>query len=280
MRAFTFSPAWATLRPMRLHPLALAVVLLAVPALAQEPAADAGAAPAAAAPAAPTAAEFSAKLDELWKTRDAAESMKASDAAISAGLKAFPEDYELLWRAARYRWWVADGASDKLQRQLSKEGWNYAERALKVKPNGPEGRYYLALSIGAYSQAVGVLKALSEGLEGKFVDNLDFAMKNNEAFDRHGAHTAKGRYWWELPWPKRDLEKSKDELNKSIAKSPEHLRNYLFLAETLLKDGKAKEAKVEIDKVLNGSGDYDPPEARRVKGWAKPVAEQIKKELD
>jgi hypothetical protein len=123
------------------------------------------------------------------------------------------------------------------------------------------------------------LKALGEGLEGQFVENLDFSIKNNEAFDRYGGHTAKGRYHWELPWPKRNLGKSKEELQKSIDKHPEHLRNYYFLADTLLKDGDAKGAKAAIEKALTGSDAYDPPESRRVKAWAKTLAEKIDAEL-
>lgn len=228
----------------------------------------------------PDAASFASRLDELWKTRDTAEAIKDSDAQIREGLKAFPADYELLWRAARVRWWVADGLTDeKLKRQIAKEGWNYAKRAVEAKPQGAEGRYYTALNIGAYSQAVGILKALSEGLEGQFVENLDFAIKNNEPFDRSGGHTAKGRYHWELPWPRRDLGKSKAELQKSIDQHPEHLRNYLYLADTLLKDGDAKGAKAQLDKVLTGSDAYDPAEAKRVKAWAKPLAEKIAEAL-
>ena len=221
-----------------------------------------------------------AKLDELWKTRDSADAVKLNDDVIREGLKAAPTDYDVLWRAARIRWWVADGLTDgKLKKQVAKEGWNYAKRAVEAKPAGAEGKYYTALNIGAYSQAVGILKALSEGLEGQFVESLDYSLKNNEAFDRYGGHTAKGRYHWELPWPKRNLAKSKEELQKSIDKHPEHLRNYYFLADTLLKDGDAKGAKVAIDKVLNGSDDYDPPEARRVKAWAKALAATIDQAL-
>ena len=221
------------------------------------------------------AASFSAKLDELWKTRDAADAVKQNDDVIRDGLKAFPSDYDLLWRAARIRWWVADGLTEeKLKKQVAKEGWNYAKRAAETKPAGPEAKYFTALNIGAYSQAVGILKALSDGLEGQFVDNLEFSLKNNESFDRYGGRTAKGRYHWELPWPKRDLGKSKAELQKSIDKNPEHLRNYVFLADTLLKDGDKKGAKDAIDKVLNGSDAYDPPEARRMKAWAKTFVEK------
>lgn len=249
--------------------LLLPLILLSLPAFAQDPAAPA-----------PDASGFVTKLDELWKTRDSADSTRDNDAVIRDALKAFPSDYELLWRAARIRWWVADGLTDeKLKKQTAKEGWNYAKRAVEAKAQGAEGKYYTALNIGAYSQAVGILKALSEGLEGQFVENLDFAIKNNEPFDRYGGHTAKGRYHWELPWPKRDLGKSKAELQKSIDKQPEHLRNYYYLADTLLKDGDAKGAKVEIDKVLNGSDAYDPAEARRVKAWAKVLAAKIADEL-
>jgi hypothetical protein len=225
----------------------------------------------------PDAAGLVAKLDELWKTRDEAASISATNELIKEGNRSLPNDYGFLWRAARFRWWTADGlgADDKSKRMFAKEGWNYASRAVAANPTGAEAKYYVAVNIGGYSQAVGILKALSEGLEGQFNDNLEFAMKNNEAFDRHGAHTAKGRYWWELPWPKRDLAKSKDELNKGLSTNPEHLRTHLFLAETLLKDGDAKAAKVEVDKVLNGDASYDPPEARRIKQWAKGVAEQI-----
>ncbi len=234
--------------------------------------------------AAPTpsadAAAVSAQLDECWKTRDAEASIKQCNEAIKAGNQSFPTDYAILWKAARFRWWVADGLTDeKVKRQTAKTGWDYANRAVAANPSGAEGKYYVALNIGAYSQAVGILKALSEGLEGQFVENLDYAIKNNEPFDRYGARTAKGRYHWELPWPKRDLKKSKDELQKSIDKHPEHLRNYYFLADTLLKDGDAKGAKAQIDRALNGDESYDPPEARRIKGWAKVSSAKIAEEL-
>ena len=255
--------------PMRALTL-LVTLSLSLSALAQEPA------PPPAEAAAPDAASFAATLDELWKTRDGQGVAAKVDAAYREGLKAFPNDYAILWRAARARWWAADGIDDAgLKKQLAKEAWGYAKRAVAANATGLEGKYYTALSIGAYSQAVGILAALGEGLEGQFLENLEFAMKNGESFDRYGPHTTKGRYYWELPWPKRDLKKSKEELQKSIDKHPEHLRNYLFMAETLLKDGDAKGAKVQIDKALNGSESYDPPEARRVKKWAKGVEKQI-----
>jgi tetratricopeptide (TPR) repeat protein len=228
----------------------------------------------------PEPSTFSSVLDEHWLTRDDPASIKATDDAIRDGTRTYPQDYDILWRAARFRWWTADGEpSQKAKRMAAKEGWSYASRAVEVSPNGVEGRYYVALNIGAYSQAVGILKALTDGLEGQFVQNLDFALKANDGFDRCGGYRAKGRYHWELPWPKRDLKKSKEELAKAVARNPEHLRNYFYLAQTLLKDGDAKGARVEIDKAIEGSPDFDPPEARRIKAWAAPVAAEIESAL-
>lgn len=215
------------------------------------------------------------QLDQLWARRDEAEALKRVDDTLKLGLKG-GEDYEVLWRAARFRWWVADcSSSEKLKKQVAKEGWLYAERALKVSPKGGQAKYYLALNIGAYSQGVGILQALGEGLEGKFLENLHASMAIDDGFDRMGAHTAKGRYWFELPWPKRDLSKSTAELELVTAKHPEHLRAWLFLSETLLKEGKISEAKQAIDRVQTGSVDYDPPEGRYIKSLTKPVADAV-----
>ncbi len=227
-----------------------------------------------------SAADVASRLEDLWKTRDDPASMKATDEAITEGLKAFPEDFEILWRAARYRWWVADGATDeRLKKQVAKEGWSLAERAVKANPGAAQGHFYVAVNIGAYSQAVGILKALGEGLEGKFNEQLELARQANEQFDRSGPRNAKGRYYWELPWPKRDLARSRAELKVVTERHPEHLRSWLYLAETELKDGNPKEARAALDKVLAGGEWYDPPEARRMKKWAGPIAEAIAAQL-
>ena len=111
---------------MLIRTLVVCASLSSTWALAQTP--DAGTAP-----AAPSSADAVAKLDELFTKRDDAVALKEADKVISDTLKAIPNDYEVLWRAARQRWWVADGAAEeKLKRQLGKEGWIYAERALNA----------------------------------------------------------------------------------------------------------------------------------------------------
>ncbi len=198
------------------------------------------------------------------------------DAAWREGLKTYPEDYGLLWRAARARWWSADGLTDQaLRKQLAREGWNYGKRAAAKQPAAVEGHYFIAVNIGAYSQAVGILAALGEGLEGKFLAALDAACKADEHFNGEGCFITRGRYHFELPWPKRDLKKSKEFLGKAIGNQPGILRSYYFLAQTLDADGDKKAAKETLRKALDGASTYDPPEARRVKAWAKDLEKKL-----
>lgn len=224
--------------------------------------------------------EVLAKLDALHAKRAEPAAAKELEAELKKALTAAPEDYELVWRQARLLQWQADGAtSEKLKKVLGRQTWDVAEKAVKLSPARVEGHYYAATGIGAYSQAVGVMKALGEGLEGKFNERIDAAIKIDSSYGFGAPLLVKGRYYYELPWPKRDLSKSADYYQKVIEKHPEMLRAYYFLAETLLKDDKAKKARDAIEKVKQGSVAYDPAEGQRVQEWAKKVEADIEEEL-
>lgn len=243
-----------------MRPLTVAVVLLwaALPALASTP----------------------EELDQLYSQRSEPSAVEKLEAALTQELQATPESYELLWRLARLRYWQADGSpAGKRRETLARQGWDLAEKAVKLAPERVEGHYYAAVNIGAYSQAVGILSALAQGLEGRFNARIDKAMALDTSFERGGPWLAKGRYHYELPWPKRDLRKSAELYRKVLDKYPDRLRAWYFLAETLQADGqpaKALEALGELDKRGVAS---DPPEGRRVLGWASPLKDKLAREV-
>jgi tetratricopeptide (TPR) repeat protein len=246
---------------MRLILLALSL-LLAVPARAATP-------------------ELMASVDALFARREEPAAVKEMEDTLKKELQAAPEDYELLWRSARLLVWQADGAGDdRLKKVLGRQAWDICDRGVKVAPQRVECQYLGAAGIGVYSQAVGILKALKEGLEGKFNERLDAAIKIDPTFDSGAPWLAKGRYHYELPWPKRDLSESTKLYEKAIAKFPANLRAYYYLAETLLADDKAQKAKEAVEKVKQGSVAYDPAEGRRVQERAKAVEAKIAKELE
>ncbi|AFE06193.1 hypothetical protein COCOR_05104 [Corallococcus coralloides DSM 2259] len=218
--------------------------------------------------------------DELYAKRADPASVTALEALLKEQLKATPDDFELVWRSARILQWQADGATEpKRKMVLGRQTWDQGDKAAKLSPQRVEGYYYAACGIGAYSQAVGIMKALGDGLEGKFNERLETAIKLDATYERGGPWVVKGRYYYELPWPKRDLGKSATFYNKAIARFPESLRAHYYLAETLLKDGKAQAANDAIQKVLKGNTTYDASEAQRVQKWATKVNADIQEEL-
>lgn len=255
--------------------LLLSLSLWSLSVLAQ----DAGAVAAPAAVDANSPDAIAQKIDKLYEKRDDEKVLAEMKTLLEDGLKAHPNDYGLLWRASRHYYWLADGVTGDQQKALGKQGWDFGDRAMKANPSGVEGVYFSGISLGAYSTGAGVVNAISQGLEGKFNERVDKAMKLAPEFNRGGPVVAKGRYHSQLPWPKRDLDKSAELLQKVIKKHPENLRAYLYLAETQLKDGEAKTAKETLSKVFAGSTAYDPPEARRVLSWARKVQAQIEEEL-
>ena len=226
------------------------------------------------------AAETARRLDELYELRHQPERLKELEAQTSQALKTHPEDGGILWRAARLKYWQCDGiAHPAMRKTLGKAAWDYGERAVRVAPKEIESHYYAAIGLGCYAQAVGILKALADGLEGKFNERLDAALKINPSFRHAGPLIAKGRYFAELPWPKRDLRRSAEMLEKAVQTQPQALRAYFYLAETQLNDGAPQKAKQTLDRVFQGEEGYDVAEARRVKAWAPALKAKIEEKL-
>ncbi|MDQ3263642.1 MAG: hypothetical protein M3Y59_08285 [Myxococcota bacterium] len=215
------------------------------------------------------------KLDELFDARTQPAADQEQEKFLAETIKAQPENFEVLWRGARWKAWQADAAgSDKQKAAIAKEGLVLADRARKLKPDSPLGHYWAASTVGLYAQGIGILNALGEGVEGKFNERLDRAIQLDPTIDHGGPWMLKGRYHYELPWPMRDLNKSRAMLEKTVGKFPQNLRAQFYLAETLHKDGKHAEAKAALARAKAGPGTH-PAEAKRVWAMVKKVEAEI-----
>ena len=233
---------------------------------------DAGPAPAGLAP-------DLAQADALWVRRDEAGVQDQLLQLTADGAKAHPEDFEWLWRAARIQLWAGDGQTDNDKKKaFGQAAWDYGDRAARAKPGAVEGYYYAAAGIGSYSQAVGILNALGQGLESKFNERLDKAININPKFANAGPLAVKGRYYFELPWPKRNLGKSADWLKRALAADPNGLRAMAWLAETQWRDGNPTAARETLAKLEQATMPSDPAEERRCKAMGKKIAQEMDKE--
>ena len=226
------------------------------------------------------ASETASRLDALHAQRQDAERLKELEALTADAVKSYPNDGEILWRAARLKYWQCDGANDdEARRAFGKEAWDYGERAVQAAPQAVAAHYYAAIGLGCYAQAVGILQAIAQGLEGRFNQRVDQALKMDASYEHAGPLIAKGRYYFELPWPRRDLRRSAEMLEKAVSLQPASLRAYFYLAETQLRDGAPKKARETLSRVFEGGVGYDVAEGRRIKAWAPRLKAEIDKEL-
>lgn len=257
--------------------IALACALAAaLPAFAQAPAA-----PAPAAPAADLQALLAAH-DAAYKQRDDAGKFAEAKARLEQAEKLAPNDYGVLWRLARMNFWVSDDPKlkDEEKSRIGKIAWDYGDKASAANPNGVEGFYFAAIGMGNYSLGIGILRALSQGIEGKYKARLGKAAQINDAYDEGGIENAWGRFYFKLPWPKYDAERSEEHLKKALQINPHDLRGMVYLADLYLKEDKPKEAKKLIDQVLAATPNaYDPPEEKRAQELARETLPAVEKAL-
>ncbi len=231
----------------------------------------------------PGVAETVARIDELHQRRDDPRTLAEERRSVDQAVATMGGDYDVLWRAARlYAWMGDDPRAETDQRsRLGKKAWELAERAIPLRPADPAGYYWAAVGMGTYALGIGVLKALSMGIEGKFRERLGRAEQLSPGFERGGVGVAWGRFYERLPWPKRDRKKAVENLRRTLTQyNPASLRARVFLAETLLHQDQAAEAKRLLDEVAAAPvGRYDAPEERRAKLMGAALLPEVLKEL-
>ena len=229
------------------------------------------------------AAAAPARLDALYAQRDDRRVLAEQRQVLDERARAASSDFELQWRAARVYFWLGDdpSLSPEERSKLGKIGWDYAERAVALAPQRVEGHYWAAVNIGTYALGLGIMKALSAGLEGKFRERLGRAEQLAPGYNHGGVGVAWGRFYEKLPWPKRDRTKAEQALRKVLAVyNPNNLRARVFLADTLAHDGRAAEAKQLLDQVAAATlGRYDAAEERRAKALGVGLMPSVLKNL-
>ena len=212
------------------------------------------------------------QVDEEWKRRDAPGVVDEIRSQLDRAEKAAPQDYGVLWRQAQLYFWLSDDPSLKEEEKsrLGKRSWDYGDRATALQPDRVEGWYYSAVGMGNYSLGIGVLKALGQGIEGKFRERLSKAESIDPSYTSGAIYVAWGRFYFKLPWPKYDARKSEQMLRKALRANPDNVRGRVFLAELYEKEGHPKEArKLLQEAIAHKPGTYDPPEERRSQQLAR-----------
>ena len=201
------------------------------------------------------AIEDLAKVDGLDDQKTIANYSKSIELCEKV-LKSEPNNFEANWKAARSCRWYGEltkrtGVKDweDVCAQYGKKGMGYAQKAIDLKPNSPEGYYWYGLNVGIYSDGVSIITAIAEGLKDKTQGSFEKVYEIDKQFEKAGSILALGRFWAVLPWPMNDKERSLRyyrEYQKTQYFGNPHAEGPLYLAELLSDmggDDNIKEAK-------------------------------------
>jgi hypothetical protein len=218
--------------------------------------------------------DWMATWEELWKRRDDPAVIQELERIAQEHLAEDPNGFETTRREAALVAWVADGEPDGSDDKAGKgkTAWEAGDKAIQAKPGDVRGHYFSGVGVGLYSEGVGILTALSQGLEGKFRERMLAALRIDKDFLDGAPQVVWGRYFFKLPWPKRDLDESIRVLRIAVRTHPGNWRAKLYLADSLILnrlEGQEDEAHALVQQILDASGGRDPPEEKRIKELAR-----------
>lgn len=227
------------------------------------------------------AADFLAEADKIFDQGGIENYKRSIDLYVKA-VEQQPDDYEAAWKCARAHREYADEAKKKgiegwkeICARFGKAGMQYAQKAIELKPERPDGHYYYGLNVGIYSDGVSIFTALKEGLKDKTQQSFEKTYEINKMYNEGGPMLSLGRFWAVLPWPLRDRKKSL-AYYREYQQTPYFATNteaQLFLAELLIQiggDDNKAEANGYVEKGLKSNDPY-------FADWAKQLQSQLKK---
>lgn len=186
-----------------------------------------------------------------------------------------PKSYEAAWKACHaYREYCNESKENNVSgwqdtcKKYGKVAMSYGEKAIALEPNKIEGNFWYGCSVGNYSDGVSILTALKEGLKDKTQLSFEKSYSINKMHDKGGPIKALGRFWYVLPWPLSDKEKSVTYLREYQKHFPDDAEGEVFLGEVLLATDNNDEAKSVLQKASVSNEKY-------FSDWAKKLLSKL-----
>ncbi len=193
-----------------------------------------------------------ARMDELWARRDNSGAMADAVTAGAKALDADPHNFDVLWRMARAYYWLAATQPNRLSsKALAAKAIEWADRARQQRPDRVEGHYFASIAIGQYATTIGIMQAIVDGVAGKVESAAQRAYDIDRDYASGAPGTVLGRYYFVLPWPERDLKRSRRYLEEVVARHPGKLIARQYLAETYYALGDRDKARTQLNLVLS-----------------------------
>jgi hypothetical protein len=217
--------------------------------------------------------------DALYAKRgDIASAQRAADlwAAALAREPASPAAFETAWKLARACYWLGGHGPEAQRRAVLERGIDAGRRAIALRPDRPEGHFWTAANMGALAESWGLRQGHQYPKPVKA--ELETVLRLDPAFLDGSADRALGRWYAKVPrlFGGSDRE-AEAHLRASLRYNPTSTASHFFLAELFLENGRKREARAELQAVLDAPISPDwAPEDREFKEKAQRLLAQVR----
>lgn len=214
--------------------------------------------------------------DGLYAQRTDLASAERAAALWEARLGRDAGDFEAAWKLARACYWLGGHAATADQRRQFERGVEAGRRAEALRPERPEGHFWMAANMGGLAESFGLRQGLR--YRGAIKDALETVLRLDPAFQQGSADRALGRWYMKVPglFGGSD-EKAVEHLQRSLTYNPHSTASHYFLAETFLEMNRRAEARAALQRVLDTPVDPEwAPEDEEFKVKARTLLAKIR----
>jgi tetratricopeptide (TPR) repeat protein len=198
-----------------------------------------------------TPEELIAQGDALFEKMEDMSTAKEAQSLYHKAIGQMDNKYEAFWRLSRILYYIGEHTEKKKEKKsIFSQGVYYAERAIELEPEKPDGHYWHGVNNGKYGETRGVLKSLF--LVKPIKQAMNKVIELDRSYEDGGADRVLGRVFFKLPgFAGGSKEKSLEHLLKSKEYGPNDAVTRIYLAETYLELDEIDKAKQELNDVLN-----------------------------
>ena len=185
--------------------------------------------------------------DELYRQR---EDLARAKRAVEIWSASAATDFEAAWKSARAAYWIGGHAPEAERRAALQRGVAAGEAAERLRPDRPEGHYWLAADMGALAESFG----LSQGLKyrSRIKSELERVAEIDAGWEQASAVTALGRWYYLVPRLFGGSRAKADEhFRRALNQFPHSVTALTFLAESLTAQKKTDEARALLQRVID-----------------------------
>lgn len=190
------------------------------------------------------------QADDYYLGRQNPENVAKGLELLRADVADDANDFEAWWRIAKFVYYQARHTSGSDKLKLLNDGVNAAKQAIALEPNRVEGHYWLGANYDLISEARGYWRGLL------FLDDIREEMETanglNRDYEQQGALVTIARLDFRAPFFKGgDKRLSIQLLKECLKRSPENSKAMLYLSDSYAAMGLRKDARRELENVLN-----------------------------